>query len=144
MKRITLLALLISALSISAFASTKHPVAFAKVPKTVQKVLLKNFTEDQVQLVTSEKKVGRVDYMFILADETKVVYDDKGVLRNAQNQQGIKNELLPNLMLEYVKKTLPHARITEYKFEGSKKEINLNDQMKLIFNKKDRFIRLDD
>lgn len=107
-------------------------------------MLLKNFTEDQVQLVTSEKKVGRVDYMFILADETKVVYDDKGVLRNAVNQQGIKNELLPNLMLEYVKKTLPHARITEYKFEGSKKEINLNDQMKLIFNKKDRFIRLDD
>jgi hypothetical protein len=144
MKRITLVALLISALSISAIASTKHPVAFAKVPKGVQKVLLKNFTEDQVQLVTSEKKVGRVDYMFILADETKIVYDDKGVLRNAVNQQGIKNELLPNLMLEYVKKTLPHARITEYKFEGSKKEINLNDQMKLIFNKKDRFIRLDD
>ena len=144
MKKLTLVALLISALSISVCAATKQPVAFAKSPKVVQKALLKNFTEEQVQLVTSEKKVGRVDYMFILSDETKLVYDDKAELRVAQNQAGIKNELLPKMILEYVKKTLPNARITEYKFESSKKEINLNDQMKLVFNKKDRFLRLDD
>jgi len=144
MKRITFIALLLSALCISVCAKTKQPVAFAKTPKAVQKLVLKNYTEDQVQLVTAEKKVGRTDYMFLTDDETKLVYDDKGELRLAQSQKGIKGELLPKMMLEYVKKTLPHARITEYKFEGSKKEISLNDQMTLVFSKKDRFLRLDD
>jgi len=144
MKRITILALLISAMSMVSFGATKHPVAFAKVPKTVQKLVLKNYTENQVQLVTFQKGIGRTDYMFIVDDETKLVYDDKGQLREAKNKNGVKGELLPKMIMEYVKKTFPHARITEYEFEGSKKEVELNDQMTLVFNKKDRFLRIDD
>ena len=57
MKKILCVAL-VSLFCLTAFARGKQPVSFAKMPEVLQTEILKNFTEDQVQLITSEKTMN--------------------------------------------------------------------------------------
>lgn len=144
MKKITIIALLMSVFTLSAFAKGKQPIAFEKVPQVVQTEFKKSFTTDQVQYVTTKKELGHRDYTFTLADGTKIKFDQKGRLRQVENKAGILTTLVPEKILEYARQTFPNAIITEYKCEKSRQEIELNDNMELIFSKRSKFLRIED
>ena len=144
MKRIAIIVLLAVACVTAAMAKGKEPVAFSDVPVKAKNAFLKIYTDNDVLLSTKEKKVGRKDYTFILVDDTKITYDDKGVLREVQNTFGVRDTLLPGAIVKYVAKTLPNATVTKYFYERSKQEVVMNDQMKLVFDRKGKFLRLED
>ena len=137
-------AILMLMLSVTAFGSSKQPVAFTTLPETVQQVVLTNFSLDQIQIVTSEKAFGGFKYMFLMADGTKVEYNSKAQLLEAENLQGINDAFVPEAILTYIRTTFPNATITEYKNEGNKQEIELNDKMELVFSKNGKFLRIED
>ena len=145
MKRFSLVTLLLCVLSLTAFARRgKQPIAFTALPQNVQTEVLKNFMEDQVQIITSEKKVGRKEYEFMMADETVIMYDNKAQLRKVKNPQGIKDLFVPENILQYVQKTFPNATITKYSHDRLKQEVELNDKMELVFNNWGTFLRIED
>ena len=144
MKRILFIALM-SVVTLGAFARGKQPITFQKLPQAVQEVVLVNFTQDQIQLITSEKTMPKhYKYVFNMADGTKLECNNKAQLRTVSNKNGIKEAFVPENILTYVHETFPNATITEYKRETMKQEIELNDKMDLIFSKKGAFIRIDD
>lgn len=145
MKRLAFIALLISAFTMGAFAKKgKQPVAFDQLPQTVQAEFNKSFTTDQVQYITYQKELDRRIYTFVLSEGTKVKYDNKAVLRKVENKDGIMETLVPEKIIEYAQKTFPNATITEYSHERSCQEIELNNSIELIFNKRCKFLRIED
>ena len=144
MKKISIIALL-ALVSLCANARGKQPITFAKLPQNVQDSVLVNFTQDQIQLITSEKTMPKhYKYVFNMADGTKLECNNKAQLRKVSNKNGIKEVFVPEKILTYVHETFPNATITEYKKETMKQEIELNDKMDLVFNKNGAFIRIDD
>ena len=131
-------------MSLTAFAKGKQPIAFDKVPQPVQTELQKYFTQDQVQYATFEKALGQKLYTFVLEDGTKIRYNHKAVLRKVENKNGILTTLVPEKIMEYANATFPKATITEYVCDKSRKEIELNNNMELIFNKRCKFLRIED
>lgn len=144
MKRLTIISLLLCTIAGSVIAGGVHPVAHSKIPKPIQKSVLLNYKAKDVLISTCKKEIGRVDYTLVMSDETIVVYDDKGLLREAKNSKGLKDGLIPPTLLEYVKKSFPNATITEYEYERSKQTVTLNDKIELVFDKRGNFLRLDD
>ena len=144
MKKILFIALA-SMFGLGAFARGKQPITFQKLPQNVQETVLVNFTQDQFQLITSEKTMPKhYKYVFIMEDGTKLECNNKAQLRKVSNKNGIKEAFVPEIILTYVHETFPNATITEYKRETMKQEIELNDKMDLIFSNKGQFIRIDD
>ena len=144
MKKILCIALM-SVVTLGAFARGKQPMTFQKLPQVVQEAVLVNFTQDQIQLITSEKTMPKhYKYVFNMADGTKLECNNKAQLRKVSNKNGIKEAFVPENILTYVHETFPNATITEYKRETMKQEVELNDKMDLIFSKKGTFIRIDD
>ena len=139
-----LLIFFMALMSLTAFAKGKQPIAFDKVPQPVQTELQKYFTQDQVQYATFEKALGQKLYTFVLEDGTKIRYNHKAVLRKIENKNGILTTLVPEKIMEYAKDTFPKATITEYGCDKSRKEIELNNNMELIFNKRCKFLRIED
>ena len=139
-----LLIFFMALMSLTAFAKGKQPIAFDKVPQPVQTELQKYFTQDQVQYATFEKALGQKLYTFVLEDGTKIRYNHKAVLRKIENKNGILTTLVPEKIMEYAKATFPKATITEYVCDKSRKEIELNNNMELIFNKRCKFLRIED
>ena len=131
-------------MSLTAFAKGKKPVPFDQVPQPVQTELQKFYTEDQVQYVTFEKALGQKLYTFVLEDGTKIRYNHKAVLRKVENKNGILTTLVPEKIMEYANATFPKATITEYVCDKSRKEIELNNNMELIFSKSCKFLRIED
>ena len=144
MKKITLLALLVSAFTLGVFARGKQPVAFNKLPEAVKTEIKKNFTEDQIQFITAKKEGRkRFEYTFIMVDNTKLVCDTKAQLRSIESQKGVMDVFIPEKILSYVQTTFPNTTITEYKRENGCQKVELNDKMLLLFNKKGKFLRID-
>ena len=149
MKKIICVAL-VSMFCLTAFARGKQPVSFPKMPEVLQTEILKNFTEDQVQLITSEKTMPRHHkFVFHLADGTKLEYMSIGKkklkiqFRQITNPAGIKQEFVPENIQSYIQETFPNATITSYEKETMNQTIELNQDMVLIFNKSGKFIRID-
>lgn len=143
MKRVTLVATLLCALTFSACARDKQPVAFDNVPEQVQKEVLKNFTKDQIQFVIADKEFLHYEYEFVLSNGLELEYDDKAVLLQAESKSGVPEALIDTEILSYIKTTFPNAVITEYKLDDGRKEVELNNEMELIFDKKNQFLRID-
>ena len=68
MKRVTLVVTLLCALTFSACARGKQPIAFENLPNGVQQEVLKCFTQDQVQFITIETEFTHNEYEFVLTN----------------------------------------------------------------------------
>ena len=145
MKRIALVALLISAFTAGVFARGKQPIAFEKVPTAIQEEVQKNFLPLEVQLVTVKKVAPRkYVYTFSMEDATQLKYSNKAVLLEVDNKDGITLALVPEKIQEYIRDMFPNATITKYEVDLGKKVIELNNEMTLVFTKRDKFLRIED
>ena len=145
MKRISIIALLLTVLCVAASARGKQPIVFDKLPQAVQDSVLAHFTADQLQLATSLKTRPRFyEYDLRMADGTKMEYNKKAQLLKVSNKAGIQSSFVPEEILTYVQANFPNAVITKYECESFKKVIKLNDDMTLTFNKQGKFIRIED
>ena len=88
MKRVTLVVTLLCALTFSACARGKQPIAFENLPTGVQKEVLKCFTQDQVQFITIEKEFSHNEYEFVLTNGVQLEYDENAKLLKAENLDG--------------------------------------------------------
>ena len=139
MKKFAFIALL-SMVCLTVSARGKQPIAFDALPQIVQEEIHKNFETEQIQFITSEKGIGRhYHYTFSIDDGTKIELDEKAGLIGVSNKMGIDSVFVPAKIKEYVQTT-----ITEYKYETMKQEVELNNKLDLIFDKRGAFIRIDD
>ncbi len=145
MKKIALVALLISAFVTGVFARGKQPVAFENVPEDVKEEIQKNFLPADIQLITVKKVAPRrFEYAFKMNDETEIKYNNRGELIKVENDKGIKTLFVPEKMQKYVSETFPNATITKYEVALGKKVLELNDEMTLVFTKQGKFVRIED
>ena len=145
MKKIALVALLISAFAAGVSARGKQPIAFEKVPEVVQEEVQKYFLPLEIQLITVKKVAPRkFEYTFSMEDATQIKYSNKAVLLEVENEKGVLPVFIPEKILTYVLETFPNATITSYEAASGKKVIELNDEMVLVFNKKGKFLRIED
>jgi acyl-CoA synthetase (AMP-forming)/AMP-acid ligase II len=145
MKKIALVALLISAFTAGVSARGKQPIAFEKVPEVVQEEVQKYFLPLEIQLITVKKVAPRkFEYTFSMEDATQIKYSNKAVLLEVENEKGVLPVFIPEKILTYVLETFPNATITSYEAASGKKVIELNDEMVLVFNKKGKFLRIED
>ena len=143
MKKV-LFAALLSVLCLSVFAKGKQPIAFKALPDKVQEEVKKNLPEQQIQFITAKKELGRYQYTFLLEDNSTYVFDSKAQLRYVEDPKGVQDVFVPEKVLKYVQTTLPNTSITEYKVESGCLRATLNNKMELVFNKKGKFLRIED
>ena len=145
MKKIALVALLISVFAAGVSARGKQPIAFEKVPEVVQEEVQKYFLPVEIQLITVKKVAPRkFEYTFSMEDATQIKYSNKAVLLEVENEKGVLPVFIPEKILTYVLETFPNATITSYEAASGKKVIELNDEMVLVFTKKGKFLRIED
>lgn len=143
MKKLTLIALLLSLFCLSADAKGKQPIALEKLPKAVKGAALKYYTPDQILFITKQKELGKDDFEFTLADATKVSFFENGQLHRIKSQQGIPDDFIPANMLKYIKATFPNSIVTEYKNCSTMKKIEINNDVDLVFTRKGKFLRIE-
>ena len=144
MKRVTLVVTLLCALTLSACAQGKQPIAFENLPNGVQQEVLKCFTQDQVQFITIEKEFSYNEYEFVLNNGVQLEFDENAKLLKAESKLGLPEKLINPQIVAYVKANFPKAIITEYSCDKWEQDVELNNEIDLVFDSKNNFKHIDD
>jgi len=144
MKKLFMAAALLCLMCLTANAKSKQPITFEALPLIVQEEIQKNFQQTQIQFITSEKVLGHHAYSFAIDNGTQITYNEKAGLLEVSNKQGVDSVFVPEKIYDYIKRTFPNGTITEYKYESMKQEVELNNKLDLIFDKRGSFLRIDD
>ena len=144
MKRVTLVVTLLCALTLSACARGKQPIAFNNLPNGVQQEVLKCYTKDQIQFITVEKELLSTEYEFVLANGVQLEYDGDAKLLKAESRNGLPEKLINPQIVAYVKANFPKAIITEYSYDRWEQDVELNNEIDLVFDSKNNFKHIDD
>ena len=144
MKRVTLVVTLLCALTFSACARGKQPIVFENLPNGVQQEVLKCFTQDQVQFITIEKEFSHNEYEFVLTNGVQLEFDENAKLLKAESRNGLPEKLINPQIVAYVKANFPKAIITEYSCDKWEQDVELNNEIDLVFDSKNNFKHIDD
>ena len=144
MKRVTLVVTLLCALTFSACARGKQPIAFENLPNGVQQEVLKCFTQDQVQFITIQKEFSHNEYEFVLTNGVQLEFDENAKLLKAESKLGLPEKLINPQIVAYIKAHFPQAIITEYSYDRWEQDVELNNEIDLVFDSKNNFKHIDD
>lgn len=115
-----------------------------QLPVAVKTNIVKHFEKKNITKIVKDVENGRVVYDVLLEDGTEAEFTKSGELREAKNSNGLSKTVVPAKIQAYLKKNYPNAIITKWDKSSHKQEIELNNDLDLVFSSKGDFIRIDD
>ncbi len=143
MKRFfTLVAIAIASLSIA--KADDRPVTFEQLPAAAKTFITSNYPAEKISYATVDDDFIRPDYSVMLANGTKIQFNNNGSLESIESRTGVPADLVPVQLKEYAKLHYPDAVITGYEVGRKHYEIKLSNRLELKFNKNFNLIEIDD
>jgi len=123
----------------------KRNITINELPKTAQTFLMQNFKQNTVDQIIEEKERGRIDeYKVTYANGWEVEFDAKGNWKEVDgNHKAIPDAFILSAMKEYITKNYPQTSITKIQKKRNRYEIDLSNNIELIFNGSGKFLRID-
>lgn len=146
MKTIKILMMtLLFALQTTACSGGDKVITFDELPAAAQAFISKYFGGKQVSLVKKDKDGLKTNYDVMLADGTKLEFDNKGEWKDVEAKtDGVPVELVPAEISSYVSKNYPGQRILQIDRHRSSFEVELSNRLELKFNKQFELTGIDD
>lgn len=145
MKVLSILALAIFAVQFS-FAGDIITQDAKQLPLVARNFINRHFTKPQIHYIKIESEIlQNKKYEVQLADFTEIDFDKQGNWLEVDcKKAAIPAALIPTSIQEYVKTNFPREIITKIERERSGMKIELSNDYSLKFNKKGKFVSIDD
>lgn len=145
MKVLSILALAIFTVQFS-FAGDVITQDAKQLPLVARNFINRHFTKPQIHYIKIESEIlQNKKYEVQLADFTEIDFDKQGNwLKVDCKKAAIPAALIPTSVQEYVKTNFPREIITKIERERSGMKIELSNDYSLKFNKKGKFVSIDD
>ncbi|RRD93210.1 PepSY-like domain-containing protein [Bacteroides heparinolyticus] len=145
MKVLSILALAIFAVQFS-FAGDVITQDAKQLPLVARNFINRHFTKPQIHYIKIESEIlQNKKYEVQLADFTEIDFDKQGNWLEVDcKKAAIPAALIPTSIQEYVKTNFPREIITKIERERSGMKIELSNDYSLKFNKKGKFVSIDD
>lgn len=118
----------------------------SRLPQSARSFLDKYFPSVKISHIKIDSEVlqGKT-YEVLLTDRTEVDFDSKGNWKEVDcKQKAIPSELLPTSVREYVKSNFPQEIVTKIERYRGGVEVELGNDYSLKFDRKGRFVSMDD
>ncbi|WP_315087618.1 PepSY-like domain-containing protein [Bacteroides heparinolyticus] len=145
MKVLSILALAIFTVQFS-FAGDVITQDAKQLPLVARNFINRHFTKPQIHYIKIESEIlQNKKYEVQLADFTEIDFDKQGNWLEVDcKKAAIPAALIPTSVQEYVKTNFPREIITKIERERSGMKIELSNDYSLKFNKKGKFVSIDD
>lgn len=117
-----------------------------QLPLTARNFINRYFTKPQISYVKIESEILQSKkYEVLLTDRTEIDFDKKGNWLEVDcKKTAVPEALIPVAVKEYVKTHFPQEVITKIERGRSGVEVELGNDYSLKFNKKGKFVGMDD
>ena len=123
----------------------KRPIAFNELPQSSQTFVKTYFSDKQVYTVFKEIH-AKIEYEVLFSDGAKIEFNSKGDWDEVEDhdEDGVPTGFMPQAMVNYIATNFPMAQIIKIHKERSKFEVELRNDIELVFDLNGNFIRYDD
>jgi hypothetical protein len=144
MKKILTLTV-IFAISLAACADRIHMVTFNELPVLAKNFINKYYNSTDVTYIEKEIDGIHHEYNVRLNNGTELEFDQQGNLEHIDCQRtAVPQGIVPQLIVDYVNLHYSNLFIVEYHKEARRQQVDLNNNMELIFDIEGNFLRIDD
>lgn len=129
-----------------AFAGDVITQDVKQLPLPARNFINQYFSKPQISHIKIESEILQSKkYEVLLTDRTEIDFDSKGNWVEVNcNKSAVPAALIPVSVKEYVKANFPKEIITKVDRSGSGVEVELGNDYSLKFNKKGKFVKMDD
>ena len=125
-------------------AGNNKPISVNALPAKVQTLLSQHFNDQKVMLATIESGVVSRSYDVVLQNGTKLEFDKKGNLTEADCKQDIvPAQLIPQAIRNYLKDNYAGLSVKKIEMNKNEYEVELVNGLDLTFNKHFQLIDID-
>ena len=129
-----------------ATAQDEGLVPASALPANAQTFVNQYFSANDIVSVWQDTEKGKVEeYTVLFADGTEVEFYADGNWKEVKARNGqVSPKIVPVKIAKYVHKKFPKAMIKEIKKGRTKYEIDLTNNVELLFNLNGNFLKIDD
>lgn len=143
MKRLSITLLAMTFLMASCNAND-IPVKLSDIPKKAQAFITEHFAGYEVAYVMQDNDIAGTEYEVKFTNGDEVSFDEDGEWENIDCEfSEVPSSVVPMKILEYVGANFSKMKITSLE-KGNRYEVELNNDLDLLFNLKFEFIKIDD
>lgn len=120
-------------------------IQFSNLPKMAQDFVTTYYDVKQVSYVMLDKELMTSSYEVKLLNGTEIEFDSKGNWTEVDaKKNAVPSQLVMPSIQSYINKSFPNNQVVQISRKGRKIEVELTNGLDLEFNKKGKFIRIDD
>lgn len=115
-----------------------------KLPREIQYYLMKHFPNNRILEIETDNDDSLISYEIELQNDIELEFKGTNI-KEIDSKTGLPNSVIPRRIRRYVRNNYPNSYITKWEFDDDEtQEIELNNELELEFDKRGRFIKIDD
>ena len=128
------------------FVSCTKDVALTEqeVNSKITEFVQKHFPGHTIIQAIKDRDFLHKSYDVWLSDNVKLEFNRKYEVIDMESETRLPDSVIPAKILEYVTARYPQLYITDWSKDDNRQEVELNNDLTLIFNKSGEFMRIDD
>ena len=145
-KTIKLLFVAISLLLSKSVMATENIIDSSQLPKKVVQFIQKYYSKEKMSIINFEKNFFSGDeYEVILTNGTLIEFNEDGEWKDIEckNSNIVHMEIIDKRITEVIKKKFPSNNVIKIERSSRDTEIELDNDIELIFNKNEALVRID-
>lgn len=145
MKKLVLLTLMVFSL-ISCESQEKKEINFSSLPLKSQQFINQHFADKTIQIIFMEKEIFDKEYEVIFADGSKIEFNKNGNWKEVECKfnPGVPLTFIKEGVVSYISTKFPNAFIESISYEHKRYEVDLSNDVEIIFDSEGKFLRYDD
>lgn len=113
-------------------------------PKEITSYIETNFPDSEIISIKEEKERHKTEYEVKLRNMEELEFDEQYAIKSIESKSGLPDTVIPQKIRDYVTQNYPNRKIEEWKMKRRGQEIELDNDLELIFDFDGNFVRVDD
>ncbi|WP_140938564.1 PepSY-like domain-containing protein [Sphingobacterium lumbrici] len=121
-------------------------IQLEQLPQSAQSFIKTYYPKATVSYITMENEfLAEKEYKVVLTDGVKIEFDGKGNWTEVDAKlHAVPTNIVPASIHAHIKKSFPNNNIVQISKSSRKYEVELTNGLDLEYNKKGKFVRIDD
>lgn len=116
----------------------------SEYPNKITSFITSHFSKSEIISIKEEKEIRKTEYEVKLNSMEELEFDEDFTIKKIESKTGLPNSVLSDKVISYVAENYANKKIVEWKRKRKTDEIELDNDLELVFDKEGNFLRVDD
>lgn len=114
-----------------------------QAPTEIKNYVNTHFPDGNIAYVKKKQKINKTEYKIKLDNNVELEFDKNFDVQEIESKSALPNSVIPEPIRDYLAQNYPANRVYEWKRKRTKQEIELDNDLDLVFDLNGNFLKID-